>query len=435
MDSIPIIVKPYPDELLFSYLMRIKELNFFDQKFFYEEVLCFCSKYYKEISGRYNITYDMRPFMKLANVKDYLDFYLSRSTYLALSPFLRLEDKANVVGRVLSDYSLNPSIWPKRKPAFLDLKICPECVNEDINEYGSFYHHRSHQLRGVDVCYKHKTPLKTLSDGLGREFDLEAYKYMADTKISELDHLYASLMHTLLNPTSENRKYLLDRLGEDENLDLFIRKATNKIKKSFYSHQLEEELKIKNNIMYYLKNGYYKNNSVEKYKDLDVVKVYQDNIYLCKCKLCGNKFITTKFALDIGYGCSCKREFKTCEGIVKDIFDKTNSDNRFTLLYASGTNIISELLLYDMAARNVLFIHPFMFFSKRFDRVSNIPTKLEPGPYRLANFHDLDKLSYRIFIEDDELVLECKNCNNRRLQGHNNTYLTPCDFHKEGEKV
>lgn len=36
------------------------------------------------------------------------------------------------------------------------LRYCPLCVKEDRNQYGETFWHRSHQINGVNVCYKHK---------------------------------------------------------------------------------------------------------------------------------------------------------------------------------------------------------------------------------------------------------------------------------------
>lgn len=36
------------------------------------------------------------------------------------------------------------------------LRHCPLCVKEDRNQYGETFWHRSHQINGVNVCYKHK---------------------------------------------------------------------------------------------------------------------------------------------------------------------------------------------------------------------------------------------------------------------------------------
>lgn len=36
------------------------------------------------------------------------------------------------------------------------LRYCPLCVKEDRNQYGETFWHRSHQINGVNVCYKHE---------------------------------------------------------------------------------------------------------------------------------------------------------------------------------------------------------------------------------------------------------------------------------------
>jgi hypothetical protein len=39
------------------------------------------------------------------------------------------------------------------------IRLCPECLREDLDVYGVRYIHRSHQIPGVEVCSKHASPL------------------------------------------------------------------------------------------------------------------------------------------------------------------------------------------------------------------------------------------------------------------------------------
>jgi hypothetical protein len=39
------------------------------------------------------------------------------------------------------------------------LKYCPLCVNEDRENYGEAYWHRTHQIRNMKVCPKHNCNL------------------------------------------------------------------------------------------------------------------------------------------------------------------------------------------------------------------------------------------------------------------------------------
>lgn len=43
-----------------------------------------------------------------------------------------------------------------REKEKLDLKYCPLCAVEDIKEFGVSYWHRSHQIPGVESCFKHQ---------------------------------------------------------------------------------------------------------------------------------------------------------------------------------------------------------------------------------------------------------------------------------------
>lgn len=44
-------------------------------------------------------------------------------------------------------------------PSETHLRYCPRCVEDDRQEFGEGYWHRSHQVFGVDLCHKHLVPL------------------------------------------------------------------------------------------------------------------------------------------------------------------------------------------------------------------------------------------------------------------------------------
>lgn len=52
-------------------------------------------------------------------------------------------------GRSIADKHLSETFF----------KICPACLEEDIRDSGASYFHRSHQLMGTRICYKHGTYL------------------------------------------------------------------------------------------------------------------------------------------------------------------------------------------------------------------------------------------------------------------------------------
>jgi hypothetical protein len=49
----------------------------------------------------------------------------------------------------------------------VDLQLCAECINEDINYLGFTFWRRSHQLPGIDWCLKHATTLHNIEGKTG----------------------------------------------------------------------------------------------------------------------------------------------------------------------------------------------------------------------------------------------------------------------------
>jgi hypothetical protein len=47
-----------------------------------------------------------------------------------------------------------------REHEVLSLKFCPACAQEDMKSYGVSYWHRSHQIPGIEACYKHRVWLE-----------------------------------------------------------------------------------------------------------------------------------------------------------------------------------------------------------------------------------------------------------------------------------
>lgn len=428
MERIPIITQPHPDELLFSYLMRIKDLNLFDNKDFYETILQpELSSGYRGTEKRFDFSFNLLPFIRLSRTKDPLSFYLSTSLYLFTSAFIRPEEKAKILGYSLSDYSDFPYIWPKSKQTITTLKLCPHCIKEDTDTYGSFYHHRSHQPHGIEVCYKHQEPLLTFTGRVEDEFNLDFYEELPQTKDPSFSLLYAKLAHVLLNPKSEKREGLLKELKEKEDLDTFLEDVTDLATKNIFKIQREEKERIKERILDFLEKGYYKGNSIEEKEDVEILKIYQDNIYLCKCKICGKEFISTKPALDIGYTCPCSRKGKTSEEVIWDLVGK-DERKRYRLLYVPGFDYKSCLVMYDKACDSILLIHPSNYLFKRFDRLNNRPEDIKKGPYEPISHEDLEALPYTIYVDDEigSLTVECKYCGYKKCYSNKNTYITPC---------
>lgn len=90
-------------------------------------------------------------------------------TMLSLySPFLDKERQKKIYNKMLSkrgvDIHLISGSMPSNIRNIKNLRYCPLCVKEELQQYGEGYWHRSHNVEGVYFCYKHEVPLSNKVD-------------------------------------------------------------------------------------------------------------------------------------------------------------------------------------------------------------------------------------------------------------------------------
>ena len=69
------------------------------------------------------------------------------------------------------------------------MRYCPLCVNADREKYGETYWHRSHQIRNVNICPKHKCHLINSSVSIRNESAFSFYP--AQTTVRDADVIYS----------------------------------------------------------------------------------------------------------------------------------------------------------------------------------------------------------------------------------------------------
>ncbi len=187
------IPRVYPDELLFSWVRRITDINAMRD-------FVFISMYF-DVGFRNSaqIPLDIRQgfynFMKTIGFEWCMD-----EVYLALSTF-QFESIAMTENQQMR-YAHNvfrplDKLNPPAIKAFPTLKICPECMKEDIENFGVAYFHRAHQLSGVCACHKHGVPLHEFKGKRGHAWDFDAYEPLPDKK--EGSTAYARYAKALLD--------------------------------------------------------------------------------------------------------------------------------------------------------------------------------------------------------------------------------------------
>lgn len=194
MATIPVMTKPYPDELLYSWLHRLASLN---GLYFYNFMSAYAMN--SQVSTKTVFPFDVRngfdTFYKNAQLDvDEASLYLQMSTlsYECLAMAEGVQSK--VVSNVFYPFDLINT------PAntFIDkANVCPDCLKEDILLYGEPYLHRAHQLSGVCKCHKHGTILRRYSGALNKACFYNLDDYVEITSASEID--YSNFAYDLLN--------------------------------------------------------------------------------------------------------------------------------------------------------------------------------------------------------------------------------------------
>ena len=145
----------YPDESFYSWLCRY---FIHSGHALYSSVLqeFFCKRSdtpSKEFTGPLNE--DAKKVIQ--NVASLRDIILHNTLVPQYARFLSLADKQEAMRHMEYDYCdphfLFPVLVREEEDAFL--RYCPACAQEDRETYGETCWHRKHQLRGVNLCYKH----------------------------------------------------------------------------------------------------------------------------------------------------------------------------------------------------------------------------------------------------------------------------------------
>lgn len=250
MGYIPCVLKPNPDELLYSWIHRLAEANGLSMKTFSDAYL----GTYNATTGKPSI--DVRTeFVSLYEhlyIKGTMkDLYMSLSTYAFEALFMSEGQQTRYINNIFRDKSnLNAFI----NNLFSDIKICPKCVITDIDEFGSPYLHRSHQLSGVMTCYKHNCALITYigTKGHACDYNINDYKALQPLKIHYNYTQYAqSLFESKAKGNIHNLKIILyNRLKEfnysaSEGYSSFIKDFNRCKYHNLFNKDIETFLKVK----------------------------------------------------------------------------------------------------------------------------------------------------------------------------------------------
>ncbi len=275
MGIVPIVLKPFPDELLFSWIIRLAEINGL-------KVYDFVKAYFSNVKYRSTnkLPFDIREgflnFCRALNLnKEEDDLYLSLSTFSYECLGLKEAMQTRVLNNIF--YPVD-KINTKVNPFFSTLNICPDCIDEDTRNYGRAYYHRAHQLSGIYKCYKHGTVLRKCEGSVIDINNISSIEY----KESKED--YSKFAYDLLNANLNT--------NVDEIVSLCEKHNIKTSKKRFYGSSTKDILPE----LYTLCKG-----------DIGTLKpLLADNssiIKKFKCDSCDSNYFGTSFSYSIGCRC------------------------------------------------------------------------------------------------------------------------------------
>lgn len=198
---LPNVLRIHEDELLYSYLLRLSHANgFLSLKEFVYHTGVFPltadpNRRYRTV--RYDIQSDLYPLMQVLGV-DHVgadELYLHTSLYPLIYPLSTQAMSSHRIG-MLSAYRSQSKLITPLNDIFRELHFCPLCREQDQQQFGAWYYHRSHQIPGVTVCHRHGVPLHRYLGAVGREFDMPLLSEALPVR--EKSFAYAVFAHDLL---------------------------------------------------------------------------------------------------------------------------------------------------------------------------------------------------------------------------------------------
>lgn len=150
----------YPDELVYSWFCRCYvHSGYLTHKDALKDILYKrCNNPSKEFLGHLNS--EMQK--KIQAIYPLEKLILQHTMFPQYARFIPLENKKKAMYHLIYDFRDVHhlfSVLPRTDTARY-LKYCPLCAEEDKQKFGETYWHRKHQMRGMQVCYKHNCLLE-----------------------------------------------------------------------------------------------------------------------------------------------------------------------------------------------------------------------------------------------------------------------------------
>ena len=365
MGIIPIVKMYYPDELLYSWVCRLAKANGLTLKEFYRE-------YLGAENAEYScLNYDIKQnFVLLCESRywktDVVKLFLNTTTFRFEAMMMTEEQQARIVNNVFGIQNrLNTSVNKMVK----NVNICPECMKEDIEKFGEPYLHCSHQLSGIQTCYKHKCLLHVFTGekGCACDYDQKDYTEMQATISIESNNAYSEYEYALFQSNINTNKWIvrdillehINEMGKEQFLGEFGKWKYHDLVDYDVERVLKEKVLgrprnlLKNELIPMAMFLYPDvNELIQKMKEKSLDSVISEYT----CPNCGKTYISTPFLNEELFGCPFCNADRSEQEILSDIFEKNGYE-----LKSEFESLGKPVLLYHRECDSTISLRPRSF--------------------------------------------------------------------------
>lgn len=379
MMRLPVVITPYEDELLYSYLLRLaKTAGYSSYKDFYKQYVRpnnqnrVTTLNYLRYDSNLDLSYVFSQLAPLLDEKEAIsDFYMSHSYYSVVAPLLTRYQQADWINAACRKDSGKSALTAKINADKLKtLKICPDCLRNH-----GIHFKRIHQIPGLKVCPIHGTVLQEYAGTHGEELIESIFTPITAEPITDADVEYARFVKPLLSGMLETnvtelaagvKLYLVEN-GYDLKHSEFIYKRAKELgrydycskntvdfmqglfkKAGQFSRRMEAEqmlltlfLLFRNieDVLQYVNEEYPSQQEFEKHasaRGYTLVSTYHRHAITMRHELCRYEFVTSPEAFMSGWECpDCDSSLDDNELFAK-IFSRTYGED-----YSLGSEFIS----------------------------------------------------------------------------------------------
>ncbi|KUO95854.1 hypothetical protein ATW55_14905 [Ferroacidibacillus organovorans] len=232
---LPFFPTPYPDELLYSILARYHRLS---QNSSIKQTMV-------DLFGTNNATAVIGFPNRLGRLVEqfppgtgYTAFMLitNHSLLPLFSPFLPIARVEEVENAMISNHdgmgiAMKVGVMPNKIPMQNFLRYCPICLQQDEDHFGEMYWHRSHQIAGIHVCYKHNAYLIRAEQTELIGFNKQYFQMPADTFTRNIQLNDSLDLHFML---AKQAHWLVNNKIHSPGLDILYEKYVALLDKNGY---------------------------------------------------------------------------------------------------------------------------------------------------------------------------------------------------------